>query len=117
MIKMIGDQVMHVADDATVGCEIGLRLVEAFHADEILPPVRGGLASGEAITQEGDYFGPTVNLAARATKLAQPDDVLVPESLTREVAETTGYTFRRVGPRLLKGFADAVTLYALRRAR
>jgi adenylate cyclase len=117
VIKMIGDQVMYVADDVTAGCEIGLRLVEAFHADEILPPVRGGLASGETITQEGDYFGPTVNLAARATKLAEPDGVLVPESLTHEVAETTDYTFRRVGPRRLKGFTDAVTLYALGRAR
>jgi adenylate cyclase len=117
VIKLIGDQVMYVADDATVGCEIGLLLAEAFHTDEILPPVRGGLASGETIVQEGDYFGPTVNLAARATKLAEPDDVLVPESLTREVAETTDYTFRRVGPHRLKGFTDAVTLYALGRAR
>lgn len=117
VIKMIGDQVMYVADDAPDGCEIGLRLVEAFHDDEVLPPVRGGLASGETITQEGDYFGPTVNLAARATKVAQPDVVLVPDSLAREVAETTDYTFRRVGPRRLKGFADAVTFYALGRAR
>ncbi len=116
VIKMIGDQVMYVADDATAGCEIGLRLVEAFHADEILPPVRGGLASGDAITQEGDYFGPTVNLAARATKLAQPNDVLVPESLKREVGDAGEFTYRRIGARRLKGFAEEVTLYALGRA-
>jgi class 3 adenylate cyclase len=77
---------MFVADDARDGCEIALRLVDAFHDDEFLPPVRGGPAWGETITQEGDYFGPVVNLAARATKVAQPENVLVPESITQEVS-------------------------------
>ncbi|MQB02080.1 MAG: hypothetical protein GEU78_17765 [Actinobacteria bacterium] len=86
VIKLIGDEVMFVADDARDSCEIALRLVDAFHDDELLPPVRGGLAWGETITQEGDYFGPVVNLAARATKVAQPENVLVPESITQEVS-------------------------------
>lgn len=116
VIKLIGDEVMFVADEARDGCEIALRLVDAFHNDDLLPPVRSGLAWGETITQEGDYFGPVVNLAARATKLAQPENVLVPESLTQEVSHAVDLSLRRVGPRHLKGFTEPVTFYALTRA-
>lgn len=116
VIKLIGDEVMFVAEGSSDGCEIALRLVEVFRNDEVLPPARGGLAFGETIAQEGDYFGPTVNLAARATKLAQPEKVLVPESLTRQVVEPSGFSFQRIGPRDLKGFREPVTLFALGRA-
>jgi adenylate cyclase len=55
----------------------------AFRADDVLPPLRAGLATGDTISQGGDYFGPVDNLAAPATKLGPPDSVLVPESLSR----------------------------------
>lgn len=56
-----------------------------------------------------------MNLAARATKLAQPESVLVPESLTQEVSDARHFRFEQVGRRPLKGFAEPVTLYALMR--
>lgn len=115
VVKLIGDEVMFVADDVGDGCESALRLVEAFRNHDLLPPIRGGLSWGETIRQEGDYFGPSVNLAARATKLAQPESVLVPESLTEEVSERQHFRFERVGRRLLKGFAEPVMLFALMR--
>jgi len=116
VVKLIGDEVMFVADGAKAGCEIVLRLVERFQEDDLLPPIRGGLASGETITQEGDYYGPVVNLAARITKVARPGTVLVSEQLKYEVEDAAHYTFRRIGHRHLKGFNQPVTLYALRRA-
>src|SRR5947207_11608007 len=41
--------------------------VEMQHAlqAEALPPVRVGIHTGEAVERDGDYFGPTVNRAAR----------------------------------------------------
>jgi adenylate cyclase len=115
VVKLIGDEVMFVADTAETGCEVALRLVEEFTDDEVIPPIRGGLAVGPTLRQEGDYFGPIVNLAARATKLAQPENVLVPESLAHEMSHASDLSFRRVGPHRLKGFAEPVTLYALHR--
>lgn len=116
VVKLIGDEVMFVADGPRDGCEVALRLLEAFRDDHVLPPLRGGLAAGRTIAQEGDYFGPVVNLAARATKLARPESVLVPESLATELSGTLEFSFRRVGAHRLKGFAEPVTLYALQRA-
>jgi len=116
VVKLIGDEVMFVADETADGCEIALRLTEIFREHDVLPPVRGGLASGETITQEGDYFGPVVNLAARATKVAPAGDVFVPEEVRGELQDSTRFAFRNVGRQLLKGFTDPVVLYALDRA-
>lgn len=115
VVKLIGDEVMFVADTAEDGCEVSLRLVEEFADDEVVPPIRGGLAAGPTLRQEGDYYGAVVNLAARATKVARPGSVLVPEQLTKELNDTETFAFRRVGARRLKGFDRPITLYSLRR--
>lgn len=67
--------------------------------------------------KEGDYFGAVVNLAVRATKVAPAGSVLVPETLTSELAEASAFSFHGMGPRHLKGFSEPVILYALRRGR
>jgi len=36
-----------------------------------LPGARGAVASGDLLSQDGDYFGPVVGLAARAVALAR----------------------------------------------
>ena len=118
VVKLIGDEVMFVAPDAVAGCDIALSLVERFSGHDVLPPLRGGLAAGPMLTQDGDYYGPVVNLAARAARLARPGTVLVPRELKRQAeALSSDFTFRSLGPRRVKGFRDRVRLYALRRAR
>jgi adenylate cyclase len=42
VVKLIGDEVMFVADTAETGCEVALRLVAQFADDEVIPPIRGG---------------------------------------------------------------------------
>ena len=46
--------------------------------------MRVGLACGSVLTRAGDLFGPTVNLASRATALARPGTVLICEDLFDE---------------------------------
>ena len=47
----------------------------------------GGLAAGSALSQEGDYFGPVVNLASRLVELARPGTVLVSSEVHDALAE------------------------------
>jgi adenylate cyclase len=42
-----------------------------------LPLARVGLHSGPVVFQNGDYFGRTVDIAARITDYARPGEVLV----------------------------------------
>ena len=67
VVKMIGDEVMFVVDDVTDAARIGLGLADAYADDDLLSDVRVGLAFGPVLLRDGDYFGPTVNLAHRSS--------------------------------------------------
>jgi adenylate cyclase len=66
------------------------------------------------VVQGGDYFGRTVNLAARVAGLAGAGQVLV----SRRVAESppAGVAFLELGERSLKGIARPVPLLEAHRA-
>jgi class 3 adenylate cyclase len=77
LVKLIGDEVMFVVGDPRSAAQIALALTDAFAAHRVLPQVRGGLAFGDVMSRDGDYFGPVVNLAARVVKVAAPGTVAV----------------------------------------
>ena len=72
VVKMIGDEAMFVVQTATSAAEIGLSLAEAYAGDELLSDVRVALAIGPVLVQDGDFYGPVVNLASRLVGVANP---------------------------------------------
>jgi adenylate cyclase len=105
VVKMIGDEVMFVVEQIVTAARIGLGLAEAYADDELLSDVRVGLAVGPVLVREGDYFGPTVNLAHRIVNIANPGTVLMSDDfraglITEAPDEFTGKALR---PRVLKG--------------
>jgi class 3 adenylate cyclase len=71
------------------------------------------MAYGPVLARVGDYFGSTVNLAARLVDQAVPGEILV----TRELAEQSGHTLEPAGRRMLKGFSEPVAVYSLTEVR
>ena len=67
VIKTVGDEVLFVHTEAAAASAIALDLVDAMAEDELLPPVRVGLAHGRVVSRLGDVFGMTVNKASRIT--------------------------------------------------
>ena len=114
-VKLLGDGVMFHFPDPPEGVRCGLELVERIPAAG-LPRARVGLHSGPVVFQYGDYFGRTVNIAARISDHARPGEVLVSEDVvTGDVAE--GVRYEKVGPVALKGLAAPVSLYTAVPAR
>jgi adenylate cyclase len=113
VVKLIGDEVMFVAVEATSACEIALALVERLCRDSDATP-RGGLAFGELLVRGGDYYGPVVNLAARIAELAVPNELLVTSEVAAH-ARDNGLRFEPAGRRMLKGFDAPVALMTLER--
>lgn len=108
MVKLIGDEVMFVAVDPDTGCQIALDLLRVFGEDETLTP-RGGVAYGDVLARSGDFFGPTVNLAARLVDLAVPHEVLTtPATVAAATRDATP-----AGRRILKGFPGTVEVVSL----
>lgn len=114
LVKMIGDEVMFVAPTVPAGAEIALRLSEEHGRDPQIPDCRIGLAFGQVLPREGDYFGETVNLAARVQAVALPRTVLVSQQAATALRDTPEYEVRPIRHRHLKG-VGRTKLWALRR--
>ncbi|HEU5470057.1 MAG TPA: adenylate/guanylate cyclase domain-containing protein [Actinophytocola sp.] len=105
IVKMIGDEVLFVADDPEAGAELALDLLErAGHADG-LPPLRVGLAYGRVLSRFGDIYGSVVNLAARLTSVARPGSVLIDRELAESLEPDARYLVRPRRPVSVRGYA------------
>jgi adenylate cyclase len=79
-----------------------------------LPPAHVGIHAGPVVFWEGDYFGRTVNLAARIAEYARPGEVLVSQEVV-DAADKGPVTFTEIGPVELKGVPGALRLHTARR--
>jgi adenylate cyclase len=84
-VKAIGDALMLRCEDPKAAVRLGLRLVEDLAREDGVPPVRVGIHTGPALSRDGDWYGRTVNLAARLCAVAPGGEVMVSES-TRKAA-------------------------------
>jgi class 3 adenylate cyclase len=109
VVKMLGDGVhFHFADPGDA-VRASLEIVETVEP-EGLPPAHVGVNAGPMIYDEGDWFGGTVNVAARIASHAGAHEVLVGQGAADAVAQEG---FRLVEPRTLelKGISRPVTAY------
>ena len=111
-IKWLGDGVMFFFDDPGAAVVAALEMVSGVAASG-LPPAHVGVHSGEVVFQQGDYYGQTVNLAARIADFARQGEVLVSQEVV-EASTGSPVEFAAIGPVELKGVAGAVRLYSAR---
>ena len=78
-----------------------------------LPPAHVGIHAGPVVFQEGDYFGRTVNLAARIADYARPGEVLVSQEVV-DAADAGPVTFIEIG-RSVQGRPETLRLHTARR--
>ena len=109
-VKLLGDGVMFHFPDTAQGVRCGLELVDRLPRAG-LPLARVGLHSGPVVFQAGDYFGRTVNIAARITDYARPGEVLVSDQVVADADRIEPVRFEPVGPVSLKGLSAPITLY------
>jgi class 3 adenylate cyclase len=116
LVKLIGDEVMFVADDPSAAAGVALALIDAFASHEVLPPVRAGIATGEVVARDGDYSGGVVNLAARALSVAEPSTLLVDDATRAVLQDDRRFAVATTREHVLKGFDALVSLSAVTRA-
>jgi adenylate cyclase len=112
-VKWLGDGVMFYFPNPGDGVLAALDMVEGIAADA-LPPARVGIHAGPVVFQEGDYFGRTVNIAARIADVARPGEVLVSQEVV-DAAELDGLGLTAIGPIELKGVSEPLRLHSVRR--
>jgi len=113
-VKWLGDGVMFHFPEPGEGVLAALQMIEAA-PDLGLPSAHVGLHAGPVLFQEGDYFGRTVNIAARIADYARPGEVVVSrEVVDLSSAETVSFT--EIGPVELRGVSGPQHLFSARRS-
>jgi adenylate cyclase len=112
-VKWLGDGVMFYFREPAAAVLAALEMV-AVVGSHGLPPAHVGIHAGPVVFQEGDYFGRTVNLAARIAEYARPGEVLVSQEVV-DAADAAPVSFVEIGPVELKGVPGALRLHIARR--
>lgn len=119
VVKTIGDAVLFVADDVETGARVALGLARVLGGDldverekeagglaegaRGVTPVRVGFVWGRVLSRFGDVFGPSVNLAARLTDIADPSSVLTDGSTAALLADDPRFRAEQQPTRDLAG--------------
>ena len=112
IIKTIGDAVMLRHDDPAEAVRLGLAAAHDVMSGHGFPAVRVGMHHGPALERDGDWFGATVNLAARVAAIAGGGEVLVTDAVRESVVELEGVEFDDRGHHRMRNVASPVALFA-----
>jgi adenylate cyclase len=109
VVKFLGDGVMLYFADPEAGVRCARRLLD-LGGNTDLPPMHAGVDVGTVVFRDGDYFGRTVNRAARIAEAARPGELLISQEAADAVGETVSSALLAVGQFSLKGVAEPVSL-------
>jgi adenylate cyclase len=111
-VKTIGDAVMLHIPDPGQAVLLGLRITHELLHGHGAPAVRVGLHHGPAIERDGDYFGATVNLAARVAAEATGGEVLLTAHTAALAPALDGILYQPRGRQTLRNIREPVELFA-----
>ncbi|UYQ78348.1 adenylate/guanylate cyclase domain-containing protein [Glutamicibacter sp. JL.03c] len=106
LVKTIGDEVLYVAETPQAGARIALSLSRELAQDELFPQTRGAVVWGRVLSRLGDIYGPTVNMAARLTSLAEPGSVLTDALTANTLRNDARFVLTAQEITAVRGFGD-----------
>lgn len=72
-----------------------------------------GMARGEVVEQDGDYFGDAVNLASRLSDLSGPDQILATEGVISQRSSDSLVRFRCLGAMNIRGRSGTCVVHQI----
>jgi len=110
-VKALGDGLMLRCSDPSAAVRLGLRVIEEMADEGTAPPVRVGIHTGPAVTHEGDWYGRTVNVAARLCAVAPGGEVIVSETTRRAAGDIAGIEWGKRELHWLRNVSEPVGTY------
>lgn len=116
VVRRAGDGVLAVFENADDALHAAAAMQLKLHGDTT--PLRGrgvriraGICSGNVMHGRGDIYGDSVNVAARLSTLAGPDEVLIAADVYEALGPELQSSTRPIEDLALKGRPDAVSVY------
>jgi class 3 adenylate cyclase/alpha-beta hydrolase superfamily lysophospholipase len=111
--KLLGDGVLATFTSAAQAIDGAQRCLALSAASEL--GLHLGLHAGDVIREDNNVYGGAVNIASRISGLSAPGEVLVSRTVADLARTSAGVAFEDRGERPLKGVADPVRVFAVRR--
>ena len=112
IVKDLGDAVMIHGRDAARVMALALRLTRELESEGWCPPLRIGVHSGPAVRRGRDWYGSTVNVAARLADAAAAGEILMSLRTRDLLAQQTGLTLNERGRRSFKNVTAPMAVFA-----
>ncbi|MCX7065017.1 MAG: adenylate/guanylate cyclase domain-containing protein [Proteobacteria bacterium] len=107
-VKRNGDELLLLFADADAACTA----LRAIQIDAVLE-LRIGAHAGALIHKGGDVFGDTVNIAARLTAIAREKEIVISDSVHKQLGHTLRQACRRFERVRLRGTVRTIAIYHL----
>jgi adenylate cyclase len=112
-VKAIGDGLMLRCRRPAPAVTLGLRMVEIME-EPGFPPVRVGIHTGPALRSGGDWYGRTVNVAARLCAVAPAGQVLISEATRAGAGRMCGVEFGERELHWLRNVSEPIGTHLVR---
>ena len=112
-VKTVGDALMLRVPDPGDAVRLGLWITRNAMGGHQAPSVRVGCNHGSAVARGGDYFGATINVAARVSALAGGGEVLVTGQTAALAPDLEGVLYESRGRQVLRNVAEPVEIFAV----
>jgi adenylate cyclase len=112
VVKNLGDAVMIHGRDAARIVAMAVRLRAELREEGWCPPLRMGLHSGSAVHRDGDWYGSTVNVAARLADSAGAGEILMSLTTRDRLVTPRGLTIAARGDRSFKNVTAPLAVFA-----
>ena len=111
-VKSIGDAMLIRVPEPAAAIRLGTRIAHELMSAHGSPAVRVGMHHGPAVERDGDYFGSSVNLAARVSGIAAGGEVLLTASTGGLARALDDIVFEARGRHQLRNVREPVELLA-----
>ncbi len=112
LVKELGDGMIVTFDSIVEAVHCGLAMLKDIKTSANFQ-VRIGIHLGEIVRKKKDIFGDGVNITSRIEALANPDQLLVSDTVYRNLKNIKGFKFTDAGRHSLKNIEIPIQLYAV----
>ena len=112
-VKVMGDEMMARIGEPAAAIRYAVDLSHHLMRRHEHLNVRIGVHYGPAVQRGADWFGATVNIAARVSSLAEPGEVLTTAETARAAGDIGGVSYRSRGETKLRHIRQPMTLLAV----